>query len=53
MRNALYGVMIGCYLLAGLLDMRAGRPHAAGTAWVFAVANAWIFYGPPLIQRLK
>jgi len=40
----LYGLMILCYILAGLLDINQGQTKLGVTALMFAICNYVIFF---------
>ena len=44
MRNILYATIVACFLLGGYLDARTGEWKLATTAFLFAAANAVIFF---------
>ncbi len=44
MRNLLYGCVVLCFTLAGLLDLRAGETKLGCVALGLVVVNALIFF---------
>ena len=47
MKYALYATMIGCFVIAGAMDMWSGHTKEGLLAWGFAVLNWMIFFWRP------
>lgn len=44
LKLALYGVVVGCFLIAGVLDAVERNWKSAALAFLFGTANALIFF---------